>query len=81
MHSPEVDAPPEHYFCAAKLSVWANMADQVKEACSHTRAIIGRYFEQKHRDVVSQVTGRSNLKLYSLITLESLHYFVLKSRV
>ena len=58
MRSPEVDAPPDHYFCPTKLKVWANTADQVKEACGFTKAIIGRYFDQKHRDVVSQITGK-----------------------
>ena len=56
--SPEKTEPPDHYFCATKLKAWANTADQVQEACCETKQLIGRYFEQKHRDIVSQLVGR-----------------------
>ena len=56
--SPEKMDPPDHYFCTTKLKAWANTADQVQEACSDTKQLIGRYFEQKHRDIVAQLVGR-----------------------
>ena len=55
--SPEKTAPPSHYFCMSKLNAWANTADQVQEACRETKQLIGRYFEQKHRDLVAQLVG------------------------
>ena len=58
MRSPEGAAPPSHYFCASKLNVWANTADQAEEACKATKKNMARYFEQKHKDVVSQLVGK-----------------------
>ena len=56
LSSPE-ENPPELYFCCNKLNVWANTADQAREACLVTRNIMAKYFEQVHKDVVSQLTG------------------------
>ncbi len=55
---PETTSPPTHYFCGSKLSVWTNTADQVKEACRVTKKVVGRYFEQKHHDLVAQLVGQ-----------------------
>jgi hypothetical protein len=49
--------PPCHYFCESKLSLWSNAADQVHEACRITRSTISRFFEQKQKEVVSQLVG------------------------
>ena len=57
LKSPEKAPPPTHYFCSRKLNVWTNTADQVQEACKVTKKVVGRYFEQRHRDVVSQLVG------------------------
>ena len=48
---------PSLYFCRSKLNVWSNTADQAREACQQTRHVLGKYFEQKHHDVLSQLVG------------------------
>ena len=57
LRSTETVSPPPQYFCESKLNVWANTADIAQEACQVTKDVIGRYFEQKHRDVASQLVG------------------------
>lgn len=54
---PEGKHPPEHYFCPAKLLVWSTMADQMAEACSKTREVIGRFFEKKKIDAIGKIVG------------------------
>ncbi|ELU09648.1 hypothetical protein CAPTEDRAFT_119101, partial [Capitella teleta] len=58
MSQPEGVSPPTHYFCESKLSLWSSAADQVKEACKVTKAAISRFFDQKQRNVISQLTGQ-----------------------
>ena len=57
LSSPEELSPPDLYFSSSKLNVWANTADQAREACLVTKNIMAKYFEQVHKDVVSQLTG------------------------
>ena len=51
-------SPPQVYFCTSKLQVWANVADQAKEAIDNCRDLLAPYFEKTHRDIVSQLTGQ-----------------------
>ncbi|XP_041351254.1 uncharacterized protein LOC121370205 [Gigantopelta aegis] len=51
-------SPPEKYFCSTKLSVWANVADQVQEAVRDCHQMMAPYFEKTHRDIVAQITGQ-----------------------
>ncbi|CAH1798589.1 unnamed protein product [Owenia fusiformis] len=50
--------PPMSYFCTSKLNIWANTADQVQEACQVAKKLLASYFQEIHKDVVSQVTGQ-----------------------
>ena len=52
-------SPPGRYFCATKLSVWSNVADQARAAVRDCRHFMARYFENTHRDIVAQITGGS----------------------
>lgn len=56
--SPEDAFQPLLYFCSSKLQFWSNMADTAQEACARTKENLSRYFEQKHKDIASQLVGK-----------------------
>ena len=50
-------SPTTSYFCQSKLDVWANTADQAKEALRTCKDHLTPFFQKTHRDIVSQLTG------------------------
>ena len=64
--SPEGLSPPAHYFCTSKLNVWSNCAEQVQEALSVSRKRLSSYFQQKHTDLVAQITGTACSRPYTV---------------
>lgn len=59
--------PPKVYFCQSKLDVWANVADQALEAVKHTRSSMDPFFDDLHRNVSAQLTG----KIFSFIKMHT----------
>jgi len=61
--TPEVSdvSIPLLYFCDGKLLLWSKMAEKAVEACRTVRSIVGQFFQEHHRDVVSQLVGKQVL--------------------